>query len=57
MCGRFVISSPGDSIVKWFGTRNATPSSRPRYNAAPTQSILAVRYNPETGERTLDALR
>src|SRR6266852_358113 len=57
MCGRFVISSAAESVAKWFGTRNATPNSRPRYNAAPTQSILAVRYNPETGERSLDALR
>jgi putative SOS response-associated peptidase YedK len=57
MCGRFVISSAAESVARWFGTRNATPNSRPRYNAAPTQSILAVRYNPETGERSLDALR
>jgi hypothetical protein len=27
------------------------------YNIAPTQNILTVRRNPETGERTLDALR
>ena len=57
MCGRFVISSPADSVAKWFGTRNATPNSRPSYNVAPTQDILAVRFNPETKERTLDALR
>ena len=57
MCGRFVISSPADSVAKWFGTRNATPNSRPRYNVAPTDDVLAVRFNPETKERTLDALR
>ena len=57
MCGRFVISSPADSVAKWFGTRNATPNSRPSYNVAPTQDILAVRFNPETRERTLNALR
>jgi putative SOS response-associated peptidase YedK len=27
------------------------------YNIAPTQNVLAIRRNPETGERTLDALR
>jgi putative SOS response-associated peptidase YedK len=26
MCNRFVISSPADSVAKWFGTRNATPT-------------------------------
>jgi putative SOS response-associated peptidase YedK len=57
MCGRFVISSAAESVAKWFGTRNATPNARSRYNAAPTQSILAVRYDPETAERRLDPLR
>jgi hypothetical protein len=27
-----------------------------RYNIAPTQNVLAIRRNPEIGERTLDAL-
>jgi putative SOS response-associated peptidase YedK len=27
-----------------------------RYNVAPTQDILDVRFNPETKQRTLDAL-
>ena len=27
------------------------------YNIAPTQAMLAVRYNPEPSQRTLDALR
>jgi putative SOS response-associated peptidase YedK len=48
---------PGQRMIAGNGLY-ATPNSRPRYNAAPTQSILAVRYNrPETGERMLDALR
>jgi putative SOS response-associated peptidase YedK len=46
-----------DEIARWFATRNATPNSRQRYNVAPTQDILAVRFNPETKERILDALR
>jgi putative SOS response-associated peptidase YedK len=57
MCGRFLASKSPDEIARWFATRNATPNSRPRYNVAPTQDILAVRFNPETKERTLDALR
>jgi putative SOS response-associated peptidase YedK len=56
MCGRFLLSKSPDEIARWFATRNATPNSRPRYNIAPTQDVLAVRFNPETSERTLDAL-
>jgi putative SOS response-associated peptidase YedK len=29
----------------------------PRYNAAPTQDFLVVRFNPKIREHTLDALR
>src|SRR6267143_4189868 len=57
MCGRFLASKSPDETARWFATRNATPNARPRYNVAPTQDILAVRFNPETKERTLDALR
>src|SRR5258708_8061756 len=57
MCGRFLASKSPDEIARWFATRNASPNSRPRYNVAPTEDILAVRFNPETKERTLDALR
>src|SRR6266478_8273337 len=57
MCGRFLASKSPDEIARWFATRNATPNVRQRYNIAPTQDILFVRFNPETKERTLDALR
>src|SRR5258708_5654107 len=57
MCGRFLASKSPDEIARWFATRNATTNSRTRYNVAPTQDILAVRFNPEAKERTLDALR
>src|SRR6266849_9879398 len=57
MCGRSILYTPADSITKWFGTKNAIPNSRPRYNVAPTDNIPVVRFNPETKERTLDALR
>jgi putative SOS response-associated peptidase YedK len=33
------------------------PNWPPRYNLAPTQGALAVRFNAETKERTLDVLR
>jgi putative SOS response-associated peptidase YedK len=56
MCGRlFQVSSPED-LKRWFGTSNL-PNLPPRYNVAPTQDVAAVRWNPRTGERSLDLLR
>lgn len=40
-----------------FDTRNLVPNFPARFNLAPTQDILAVRFNPETGARSLDPLR
>jgi putative SOS response-associated peptidase YedK len=57
MCGRFVLKAPVAEIKEWFGTASAPPEAEPRYNVAPTQNVLAVRFNPETRERSLDALR
>jgi putative SOS response-associated peptidase YedK len=57
MCGRFVQKTPVAEIKDWFGTANAPPEAGLRYNVAPTQNVLAVRFNPETRERSLDALR
>jgi putative SOS response-associated peptidase YedK len=57
MCGRFIISKFPADVARWFGTTGPLPNSRPRYNAAPTQDIAVVRFNPETKERTLDTLR
>jgi putative SOS response-associated peptidase YedK len=57
MCGRFIISKFPDDIARWFGTTGPVPNSRARFNAAPTQDIAVVRFNPETKERTLDTLR
>jgi putative SOS response-associated peptidase YedK len=57
MCGRFLLSKSPDEIARWFATRNAVPNSPPRFNVAPTNEILAIRFNPATGERSLDALR
>jgi putative SOS response-associated peptidase YedK len=57
MCGRFIISKFPDEIARWFGTTGPLPNSRARYNAAPTQDIAVVRYDPESKARTLDTLR
>lgn len=57
MCGRFLNKLPAAEIARLFGTRNPLPNYPARYNLAPTQPVLAVRYNAETAERSLDALR
>lgn len=57
MCGRFFTTLPVDELKLIFGTSNPPPNYPARYNVAPTQPVLAVRINPATGERSLDALR
>lgn len=57
MCGRFLNKLPASEMARLFRTRNPLPNYPARYNLAPTQPVLAVRCNPETRERSLDALR
>lgn len=42
MCGRFTLLATGDEIAAEFDLP-AAPDVRPRYNIAPTQSVLAIR--------------
>jgi putative SOS response-associated peptidase YedK len=57
MCGRFLNNLPPAELARIFRTSNAIPNYAPRFNLAPTQSVLTVRYNSETKERAHDALR
>src|SRR5437660_12836335 len=57
MCGRFVQKTPLGEIQVLFETPNAVRNAPPRYNAAPTDSLAAVRFNPQTRQRSLDLLR
>jgi putative SOS response-associated peptidase YedK len=57
MCGRFVQKTPLGEIRVLFETANAVPNVAARYNAAPTDSLAVVRYNPQTRQRSLDLLR
>ena len=58
MCGRFYRYRSAADIAAKFG---ATPADHldapPGYNIPPSRQMLAVRFNPKTGERTLDALQ
>jgi len=44
-------------LSELFGTTNPLSDRPPRYNAAPSDLLLTVRYNPKTGTRALDPLR
>ena len=57
MCGRFVQKTPLGAIQVLFETVNPVPNAPARYNAAPTDTLAVVRYNPKTSRRSLDLLR
>ena len=57
MCGRFVQKTPLGEIQVLFETVGAVPNMPPRYNAAPTDNLAVVRFNPQTRARALDLLR
>jgi putative SOS response-associated peptidase YedK len=57
MCGRFLNKLPPAETARLFATKNVAPNYPARFNIAPTDPVLAVRFNPKTGQRSLDALR
>src|SRR5947208_17035898 len=57
MCGRFVQKTPLGEIQVLFETVNPVPNAPPRYNAARTDPLAVVRFNPQTRQRSLDLLR
>lgn len=57
MCCRISEQLPAAEVARFFGTRNPLPNYPARYNIAPTDPVLTVRFNPKTKEQTLDALR
>lgn len=57
MCGRFVQKANLDVLIAAFDIAGGQrPNAPVRYNIAPTQSALVVRFNPQTGQRQLDPL-
>jgi putative SOS response-associated peptidase YedK len=60
MCGR-VIQASGPlrlAIVDGLDVRDSRLTNVPRrYNAAPSQELLVIRQNHQTGERSLDFLK
>jgi putative SOS response-associated peptidase YedK len=56
MCGRFFRSSPRDELAAAFQAELGFGSAEPGFNIAPGGPIVAVRFNPKKGVRTLDDL-
>jgi putative SOS response-associated peptidase YedK len=57
MCGRGAQYSDPALFAAAFGVTGPLPNLRQRWNAAPLQELGVVRRNPETGARSLGALK
>jgi hypothetical protein len=57
MCGRYALTLPPEAMRQLFGASSERINFGPRYNAAPTQQLPVIRYNPDSGIRSLDLLR
>jgi hypothetical protein len=58
MCGRYRRTTREEELARIYHIPiPAQPDLPISYNIAPSQEVLAIRYNPETKQRTLDRLR
>jgi putative SOS response-associated peptidase YedK len=58
MCGRYRRTTSEEEIARRYNIPIPSQRDLPiSWNIAPTQDILAIRFNPETQQRTLDHLR
>src|SRR5690606_18028986 len=57
MCGRVVQTLPPEAIRRLFKAKGDLFNAPPRWNGAPTDNLIVVRRNPESGENTADLLR
>jgi putative SOS response-associated peptidase YedK len=61
MCGRFTLRTPATVLIEHFDidVRNETQLALfdPRYNIAPTQDVVVVRADAETGRRAASMMR
>jgi putative SOS response-associated peptidase YedK len=51
MCGRFTLKASRAKIQELIGSSKSLPLFEPRFNICPSQQVLAVRIEPERGER------
>jgi putative SOS response-associated peptidase YedK len=57
MCSRVTVRKSPQEVARWFRTTGVPPNYPRRYNVAPTDDVLTVRFNPEDGLRHLTRLR
>ena len=59
MCGRVIQAADPTLYTRVVGgePERPLPNAPPHYNGAPSQDFLVGRFNPKTGEKSLDLLR
>jgi len=58
MCGRYRRTTKEEELARLYHIPIPKEPDLPiSYNIAPSQNVLAIRYNPQTKERSLDPLR
>jgi putative SOS response-associated peptidase YedK len=58
VCGRYRRTTSEEELARRYHIPIPTQRDLPiSWNIAPTQDVLAIRFHPETKQRTLDALR
>jgi putative SOS response-associated peptidase YedK len=58
MCGRVVQTLPPEAMRRLFkATRGELFNAPPRWNLAPTDKLMVIRRDPDSGENSLDLIR
>jgi putative SOS response-associated peptidase YedK len=58
MCGRYRRTSSEEELCRIYKIPIPPQLDLPvSYNIAPSQKVLAIRFNPKAGQRSLDALQ
>jgi putative SOS response-associated peptidase YedK len=58
MCGRYRRTTREEELARIYRIPILSQPNLPiSYNVAPSQEVLAIRFNPETKQRSLDRLR
>jgi putative SOS response-associated peptidase YedK len=57
MCGRYRLSRRKQIVEEYFDTASGEEDWTPRFNIAPTQSVLVIRQNPKEPVRELSSMR
>src|SRR6476619_7548739 len=58
MCGRYKRTTSEEELARRYHIPIPPKRDLPiSWNIAPTQDVLAIRFNPETNRRSLDVLR